>query len=94
MYPFQSIHCLLQLTVAVLANKMTARYLSPTGLDVYIVRHGESTNNAVQGADRAAYEQVRESDPGLSPLGRLQATHLGRYLAGNSDVHIHRGIAT
>lgn len=73
---------------------MASRYLSPTGLDVYVVRHGESTNNAVQGADRAAYELVRESDPGLSPLGQLQASHLGRYLAGNSDVKIHRGIAT
>lgn len=83
-----------QVAVSVdLGNKMTSRYLSPTGLDVYVVRHGESTNNVVQGADRAAYEQLRESDPGLSPLGLLQATHLGRFLAGKADVQIHRGTA-
>ena len=70
---------------------MTARYLSPTGLDVYVIRHGESTNNAVQGVDRAAYELVRDADPGLSPNGKLQAGHLGRFLAANPEVKINRG---
>ena len=70
---------------------MTARYLSPTGFDVYVIRHGESTNNVVQGADRAAYESVRESDPGLSQNGLRQAEYLGGFMAANHDIKIAKG---
>jgi 2,3-bisphosphoglycerate-dependent phosphoglycerate mutase len=43
-------------------------------MKLYLIRHAESENNA-----RPAYE--RTEDPGLTPLGRLQANNLAKWLA-------------
>jgi probable phosphoglycerate mutase len=53
------------------------------------VRHGQSAANAaIEQARRAGHEDVelegRDADVPISPVGRLQAAALGRWLAGLS----------
>jgi len=54
-------------------------------MDLYIIRHAQSTNNALDA------ERERVCDPELSELGRQQAELLARHLAGDAEPEFERG---
>ncbi len=51
-------------------------------MELYIIRHGQSTNNVTMMADPFA----READPPLTELGQEQAERLAAYLAGGPNL--------
>lgn len=50
-------------------------------LELYFIRHGQSTNNALMDQDRENYLYDREVDPDLTDLGEEQAALAAEYLA-------------
>lgn len=48
-------------------------------MQLYLIRHGQSTNNVSW--ERGDYDSGRVSDPGLTDLGKIQAETLGRFIA-------------
>jgi len=51
-------------------------------LRVFLIRHAESTNNAIEKTkNRAYYETLRQADPELTEKGHTQAQHLAEYLS-------------
>ncbi|MBI5671526.1 MAG: histidine phosphatase family protein [Chloroflexi bacterium] len=54
-------------------------------MDLYIIRHGQSTNNVI-GDSSADYEARREADPPLTDLGKQQAEAVARYLAEGENL--------
>ena len=59
-------------------------------LRVYLVRHGESTNNVLLAQSWDAFATHRVPDSPLTPLGHGQATALGASLAAAQDAHALR----
>jgi len=55
--------------------------------ELYLVRHGQSQNNAFAAESKASAteETPRTSDPSLTPAGYAQAKCVARYLAGEAD---------
>ncbi len=58
-------------------------------MEVYIIRHGQSTNNAIpsDSGTRAEREAMRDYDPSLTALGKAQSDRLAEWFAGG-DVRI------
>lgn len=54
-------------------------------MDLYIIRHGQSTNNVI-GDHTPNYETRREVDPPLTDLGQRQAAAVARYLAEGENL--------
>ena len=57
----------------------------PSKMQLYLVRHGESTNNrlAHQGLSFADYVAQRSADPDLTDIGRRQAQLVAEHLTGD-----------
>jgi 2,3-bisphosphoglycerate-dependent phosphoglycerate mutase len=53
-------------------------------VELYLIRHGQSTNNAA-----AENPQTRVYDPPLTDLGRRQADNLAGYLRGAGITHLY-----
>lgn len=47
---------------------------------LYLIRHGQSTNNAIGADDSDEFERLRHHDPRLTEQGQAQAAQLGEYL--------------
>lgn len=52
-------------------------------MQLYLIRHGQSANNALSAAAREEFELKRHHDPALTDLGRAQAADLAQYIAAN-----------
>lgn len=57
-------------------------------MDVYLIRHGQSTNNALFGDTH-----LRVSDPHLTALGQHQAEHLATHFTEMTNPDEYRGLA-
>lgn len=53
-------------------------------MELYLIRHGQSANNALDLDDNYPYS--RGVDPSLTDLGKQQAEHLARYLTQGVDL--------
>ncbi|GAB4573069.1 MAG: histidine phosphatase family protein [Anaerolineae bacterium] len=53
-------------------------------MQLYLIRHGQSANNAIDVADEPAFRLLRHHDPELTDLGHEQAARLAEYLAGGN----------
>ena len=52
---------------------------------VYIIRHVETSNNLIQGQlkltnDSEDYQKLRESDPGITDLGKIQGEIISDFM--------------
>lgn len=53
---------------------------------LYLIRHGQSTNNALYETNPAEVDRLRSHDPQLTEIGRQQAQAVATYLAqGNAE---------
>ncbi|RMF80599.1 MAG: histidine phosphatase family protein [Chloroflexi bacterium] len=55
-------------------------------MELYIIRHAQSMNNALEAEDRANYHTRRMADPALSDIGKQQAKILAEHLATKPEV--------
>ncbi|MBN2472089.1 MAG: histidine phosphatase family protein [Anaerolineae bacterium] len=53
-------------------------------MDLYLIRHGQSVNNAIGTEDQEKFERLRHHDPALTEIGQAQAARLGAYLAASA----------
>ena len=63
-------------------------------MDLYIIRHGQSTNNVIE--EVPGYESQRVSDPPLTELGKQQAEKVAEFISttANPDQQIYKQAAT
>ncbi len=54
-------------------------------MNLYLIRHGQSANNAIGTDDREEFERLRHYDPELTEAGHSQAARLGAYLATSAS---------
>lgn len=57
-------------------------------MELYLIRHGQSTNNAIREDD-----ELRVSDPELTEIGQRQAKHLATYFAEAMNPDEYRGFS-
>ena len=58
-------------------------------MQLYFIRHGQSTNNALW--DSTSEEKVRVEDPELTDIGKKQAQHLAEYIQRKDSGYTNGG---